>query len=374
MNILIFSWRDPKHPLAGGAEQVIHEHAKGWIKAGHQVTLFSSRFNNSLKDEVIDGIQIIRGGHQYLGVQLSGFLYYLQNQQKFDFVIDQFHGLPFFTPLYVRKPKLAVVQEPAKDVWFLNPFSWPLNWIVGLIGYFGEPFIYLFYQRIPFMTGSQSAKDDVIAFGISEKDITVVPHGVIIQEIKPLPKKDQIWTVTYLGILSKDKGIEDALKCFALLAKQDNFQFWVIGRAETNQYYSKILGLVDELGLKQKVKFWGYVGQEEKFKLLARSHILINSSAREGWGLVVIEAAAMQTPTVGYNVAGLKDSIKNNQTGILTENNNPENLAEAAFNLLKDQKRYLEIANNAKKWSKNFSWQTSIQLSLDLINRIYGKK
>jgi len=45
MNILVFSWRDPKHPLAGGAEQVMHEHMKGWVGAGHKVTLFTSHFS-----------------------------------------------------------------------------------------------------------------------------------------------------------------------------------------------------------------------------------------------------------------------------------------------------------------------------------------
>ena len=50
MRILVFSWRDPKHPLAGGAEQVMHEHMKGWIEAGHKVTLFSSKLD-VLKNE-----------------------------------------------------------------------------------------------------------------------------------------------------------------------------------------------------------------------------------------------------------------------------------------------------------------------------------
>ena len=62
---------------------------------------------------------------------------------------------------------------------------------------------------------------------------------------------------------------------------------------------------------------------KEKYDLLARAHILINPSIREGWGLVVIEAASVKTPTVGYNVPGLKDSIKDNETGLLS-NANPK--------------------------------------------------
>src|SRR3989344_6710332 len=140
MNILIFSWRDIKHPLAGGAEQVMHEHAKGWIKAGHTITHFSSRFHSSKRNEEIDGVKFIRSGYQYLGVQVAGFLFYIKNRNKFDLVVDEFHGVPFFTPLYVRVKKLAVVQEIAREVWFLNPLQWPVNWLIGIIGYITEPF------------------------------------------------------------------------------------------------------------------------------------------------------------------------------------------------------------------------------------------
>src|SRR3990167_7300127 len=139
MNILVFSWRDPKHPLAGGAEQVMHEHMKVWIKAGHSVTLFSSKIKGLPTSETFDAVQIVRGGYQYLGVQIAAFLYYLKNKNKFDLLVDQFHGLPFFTPLYSKKPKLAVIQETARNVWFLNPLPRPINWLVGIIGYFGEP-------------------------------------------------------------------------------------------------------------------------------------------------------------------------------------------------------------------------------------------
>ncbi len=284
MNILVFSWRDPKHHLAGGAEQVMHEHMKGWITAGHQVTLFSSRLKKAPIEETIDGVNIVRQGNQYLGVQLAGFFYYLKNKNKYDFVVDQFHGLPFFTPIYVRKPKLAVIQETAREVWFLNPLPRPLNWIIGFVGYIGEPFIFLFYKKISFMIGSDSAKNDVIRFGIPEKNINIVPHGVITHQISSLIKKERKFTITFLGVLSKDKGIEDALSCFKFLKEQGQYKFWVIGKPETKEYEIKIKKIVKNLNLKKEIKFWGFVSQEKKFELLKRSHILVNPSVKEGWG------------------------------------------------------------------------------------------
>lgn len=370
MRILVFSWRDPKHPLAGGAEQVMHEHMRGWIAAGHSVTLFSSKFKNVPVEEAIDDIYIVRHGYQYLGVQISAFFYYLKNRKKYDLIVDQFHGLPFFTPIYIKKPKLAVIQEIAREVWFLNPLPWPLNWVIGVIGFLGEPLIFFLYKNIPFMTGSESAKADVAKFGIPKDHITVVPHGVIVKKPSPMPPKEKKMTLAFLGVLSKDKGIEDTLKCFALLNKKGNFQFWVIGRVETEGYYKKLQKLVLSLGLKNKIKFWGFVSQEKKFELLARAHLLINPSVREGWGLVNIEANSMGTPVIAYKSPGLVDSVMDGQSGIICQKNTPLGLAEKVMVLLFDNVKLQKLQRSALAWSQNFTWEKSIRKSLLLIEKV----
>lgn len=340
LNILIFSWRDPKHPLAGGAEQVVHEHSKGWIKSGREVTLFSSSVKGLEKEEVKDGVKIIRGGHQYLGVQIAGFFFYLKNKKKYDLVIDQFHGIPFFTPLYVRKPRLALIQEVAKEVWFKNPLSFPLNLLVGVIGYITEPFIFLFYRSTPFMTGSDSAKEELSGYGIEKKNITVVPHGAKLKKISPLPTKEDKKTIIYLGVISKDKGIEDAIETFNILNKRGSFNFWVVGRSENPKYLKKIKRIVRKKGLSANTTLFGFVSQEKKFNLLAKAHLMVNPSVREGWGLVNIEANSVKTPVIAYNSPGLVDSVKDGTSGVILDNNSPEKMAEEIVKILGDKDRY----------------------------------
>lgn len=369
MNILVFSWRDPKHPLAGGAEQVMHEHMKGWVKAGHRVTLFASRFRGSVEKEKLDGVEILRKGYQYWGVQFAGLFYYLGNRDKYDFIVDQFHGIPFFTPLYCRKPKLAVIQETTRKVWLLNPLPWPINWVVGVIGYLGEPLLFIPYRWTRFMTGSESAKQDISKFGIPLKNITVVPHGVIVKRPAPFPKKEKKNTIVYLGVLSKDKGIEDALETFALLKDKSEFQFWVIGRPETERYRKRVHSLVKTLKLENEIRFWGFVSQEKKFELLARAHILINPSVREGWGLVNIEANAMGIPIAAYNSQGLVDSVKDGFNGIICKQNTPKGMARKVIEIL-DDKNYSLFSQNSIRWSKNFSWEKSCRISNKLIQEM----
>lgn len=371
MKILIFSWRGPKHPHAGGAEIVTHEHAKAWIKAGHQVSLFTSFFPGAKSWEVIDGVNIIRKGSQIISVQFWAFIWYLfQNKENFDLVIDQFHGIPFFSPLFVKTKKLAFIHEVTKDVWQYNPLSQPLHTLVGKIGAFCEPFIFkLFYLKVPFMTVSDSTKKELTEIGIFKKNITVIHNGINGPSKIPQFKKDKN-IVTFIGALARDKGIEDALMVFSLLSKKNSdFKFWVIGKHD-DEYFVYLKALTAKLGLTKKVKFWGFVRESKKFDLLGKSYLVINPSVREGWGLTVMEAGLMGVPTVAYNVAGLKDAIINGKTGLLTKINRPEMLSEKVLELFKNNKKYQTLSKGVKSWADKFNWEIATKKSRLLIEKI----
>lgn len=373
MNILLFSWRGPGHPNAGGAEISTHEHAKGWVRCGNEVTLFTSAYLGAKKEAVLDGVKIIRKGRQVFGVQLEALKWYLfGDHPKFDLVVDQFHGIPFFTPLYVRVKKLGFIHEVAREVWKLNPWPKPMFFIPAVLGTLIEPLIFKFlYRKISFMTVSESTKQDLISWGIPKANITVVHNGVSVPEIK-IPPKETKKTLIYLGSLSKDKGIEDALRVFSLLNKRGDFQFWVVGKSDP-RYLDLLKKQVKKLGLERKVKFWGFISEEKKYKLLARAHVLVNPSIREGWGLVVIEAASMGTPTVAFDVPGLRDSIVDGKTGVLDKRGTIETMTKEIIDLINNSERYQKMQDEAFKWSKNFSWQDSSKKSLDLLHSIVKK-
>lgn len=375
MNILILSWRGLNHPNAGGAEQSTFAHAKGWAKAGHKVTLFTSYYIGAKKEEEIDGVDIVRRGAQFIGVQLEAFKWYLfGSHKKFDLVVDEFHGIPFFTPLYVRTKKLAFIHEVTKEVWRLNPWPSPFNVAAFIIGSVSEPLIFKYlYFNIPFMTVSESTKKDLISWGIPEKNVNVIHNGFDKPPINKSFEKEQKKTIIFLGALSRDKGIEDALKIFSRLDRiSSDWQFWVAGKGAAG-YLRGLKQLAQKLDIDRKVQFWGFVSDEKKFELLSRAHVLINPSIREGWGFVVIEAASVGTPTVAYNVPGLRDSIVDGKTGILCSKNTIEDLSENVLKLLGDKKIYERMCKNAIFWSKNFSWQKASKQSIKLIESLVSK-
>jgi|SRR5882724_414499 len=372
MNILILNWRDPKNPNAGGAEIVTHEYAKAWTKAGHQVTLFTAFFQGAKRKETIDEVTIIREGQSVFGVQFAAFRWYVfKKHEKFDIVIDQFHGIPFFTPLYVKEKKLAFIHEVTKNVWKLNPWPRPFNLIPYYIGSIAEPWIFkLFYRNIPFMTVSQSTKNELIEWGIPEKNITIIYNGTTYPIANKYLTKEKTKTVIFLGALSIDKGITDALEVFAAINKQDpHCQFWIVGKSD-ERHRKIVTDLSNQFGIANKIKMWGYVSEQKKFELLQKAHILLNPSEREGWGLVIIEAASQLTPSVVYDVPGLRDSVKNGMTGIVIKQKDPEETATAIMALINDEKKYKKFQEACQKWAQQFTWKRATKQALTLLSNI----
>lgn len=168
MKVLIFSWRGLGHPRAGGAELATQEHAKYWVGKGNKVTLFTSFFKNGKREETIDGVKVIRRGREILGVQVAAFFWYVFGKhERFDIVVDQFHGLPFFTPLYIRSKKLGYIHEVAKEVWLINRLKFPLNILYGVLGYVGEPFLttQIFLDEMPQFSKSFLVELDTVIKG-----------------------------------------------------------------------------------------------------------------------------------------------------------------------------------------------------------------
>ncbi len=368
MNILIFSWRGVGHPNAGGAEIATHEHAEAWVKAGHSVTLFSSHFAGCKKIESVDGVQIIRRGRQLVGVQIAGLFWYLFGKHpKFDIVVDQFHGIPFFTPLYVKTKILAYIHEVATEVWKTNELPRPYNLIAAFMGPIIEPLVFKFYKNIDFLTVSDSTKKDLIGLGVNKNKITVIENGVNTVKVGT-QKKEKI--ITFLGALSQDKGVEDSIKILEeVLKKDEGWKLNIVGKGN-QQYLSKLKSTAKELGINKNIEFFGYVTDRKKFEILAKSYCLVNPSIHEGWGLVNIEANYVGTPVFAYKVKGIKDSVIDQKTGMLFEKADFHGMAMEIVKLYSDKKRYDEMSKHCLKWSSKFSWEKSTKESTELIESL----
>jgi len=121
-------------------------------------------------------------------------------------------------------------------------------------------------------------------------------------------------------------------------------------------------------GLAGRVVLRGYLPEEEKHRAVAASRLHLNTSQGEGWGLCVLEAAALGVPTVAYDVDGLRDSVRDGQTGWLVKaGEHIEDVTERALKELADPARRAEMAAACRRWAGQFDWDTCAAQTAALI-------
>ncbi|MCL4359700.1 glycosyltransferase family 4 protein [Patescibacteria group bacterium] len=360
MNILILNWRDPGNPLSGGAEIVTMRHAEGWVSRGHGVTWFTSRFPGAKPQETVKGVEIVRRGSIYT-VHLRALPFYLFSGKKFDIVIDEIHGLPFFTPLYVRGPKIAFIHEVAGEIWDYMSF-FPLNKAGKLL----ERLYFYLYRGVPFWTDAHSTVDELVRYGIDRKQCVAIPCPPMTRALPAVPGKEKRPAFIFVSRLVKMKGVESVIRAFAGIRTRATL--WIVGEGE-EAYVGNLKRLVRRLGCGTRVRFWGKVSERQKLHLMSRAHLLLHASVKEGWGLVVTEAAAMGTPAIVYNVNGLRDSVQNGATGVVLAKNTPEEMARQIDGLMDDPVRYRRYQKNCLQETKTLSWDRVTRESTALLAR-----
>ena len=373
MKFLILSWRDIKSPAAGGAEVVIHEIGRRWVEWGHNVTVFASGYRGCLKEEVVDGVKIIRSGNP-ITVYFRARRYYKKYfQGKYDVVIEEVNGpMPWYSYYYVKEPLFALIHQNSRDFDEFNLKNsvayYELPPIIRYIQYIIDPYILRYYKRFPILVMSESTKKDFIDLHFSPDNIRVIPEGINIPPVEKIGRKEKTPTFIYLGRLKRSKRVDHIVKAIKIVkAQYPNVRLLVIGRGPAS-YKAYLKRLATELNLTANITFFGYLSEVEKNSFLQKSHALLITSIREGWGLVVTEANAMGTPAIGYNVAGLRDSIRNGKTGMLVESGNIEALGKTIIKFIREQELQKALTHNAWEWSKEFGWDRSAKVCLERVN------
>lgn len=319
LRILILNWRDLAHPHAGGAEIYTHRVAQAWVEAGHQVSWLCAAVAGQPSVEQVDGITIVRRGGRHSVYRAARRYWSRQGQGRFDLVVDEVNTRPFEAARWVGDtPVVALVHQVAKEVWF-QEFPWPLAFLGRFLV---EPVWLRRLRSVPVLTVSRSSAASLASYGLT--DLTVVSEGID-PLTRPEVVREAVPTVVFVGRLTRNKRPDHALEAFRLLRRHvPEAQLWMVGSGP----------MMEELRRRAPsgVEILGRVEEAEKRDRLARAHCLVATSVREGWGLTVTEAAQAGTPTIAYDVSGLRDSVA--ASGGVLVAPNPEALGRALVEYL----------------------------------------
>jgi glycosyltransferase involved in cell wall biosynthesis len=363
VNILVINWQDRLNPLAGGAEVHLHEIFSRIAHRGHQVILLASGFPGASREEEIDGIHVVRTGmRNTFNFFVPGVAQSLMRRKKIDVIVEDLNKIPFFTPLYLGKPIVAILHHRfGKSIFSetILPFA--------LYVYLTESLIPVVYRNIPFDVVSESTKDDLVTSGIPASRISIHHNGIDRELYSPAGGAPVPYQITFLGRIKKYKRIEHLLQAVSLLRRDlPKLRVMLVGDGDALPGLREIAG---ELSIDDITTFTGFVSPEEKVRILRQSEIVVNTSAKEGWGLTVIESNACGVPVIAANSPGLRDSVKDGYNGLLYPYGDIDALASRIGKLLRDRALLAEMKGHAIEWARRFDWETSAQGIAELLER-----
>ncbi len=312
---------------------------------------FASEFASAAPKETLAGIDIVRAGRQWTVHWEAMRRYRRRLRGAFDVVVDEVNTIPFFTPLWADVPVVMLIHQLAREVWWYES-GFPVN----VLGFLAEAHFLRAYRNVPVVTVSASTSRDLRSLGF-RGEISIVPQG-----LEPIPPtttlKEREPMFLYVGRLSPSKRIEHALEALALFRKATGHGSLTLVGSGPDKYKQSLVRRVHNMGLESSVTFSGRVSPIEKCRLMASSHCLLVTSVREGWGLVVSEANAVGIPAIVYDVPGLRDSVRNESTGLIVPPR-PSSMANAMLRLSEEPELYVRLAAEGQRWSSTLSFDTT---------------
>jgi glycosyltransferase involved in cell wall biosynthesis len=350
MRVLFCNWRDTRNPEGGGSEVYVENVATALATAGHDVTILCAAHDNAPADQVVDGVRFVRRGSK-LGVYPHVFLrQLLRRLGRFDVVVDVQNGLPFGSTLTGRTPVVVLVHHVHREQWpvVYGPVRARIGWALESRL---APWI---YRSSRYVAVSQATRNELVALGVDAGRIDVVHNGVERPARDAQPADHP--RILVLGRLVPHKRVEHVLAAAAeLRGDHPDLRVAVVG---DGWWATELVAEAQRLGVADLVEFVGFADEATKHVELSRAWVLALPSLKEGWGLVVMEAAGYAVPAVGYSAAGgVVESVVDGVTGLLADDQ--ASFTAALRRLLDDRVLRMRLGGAAAARTWEFGWETT---------------
>jgi glycosyltransferase involved in cell wall biosynthesis len=309
--IVFLAHRDLGNPSAGGSELLVDRLADGLTHLGHQVTLLCGGPASPTLGFARAGGAPIR---DYRVVSAGGtYAHFLRARTAFarqvgdcDLLVEVCNGMPYFAPVWHHGPTLCLVNHVHTDLWKMR-FGGPMA-PAARIGRRLEHWALTGAQHRSLLVAvSPSTAHALRGIGVERERIRVVHNGV--EEPGPRAERSPEPLFVAVGRLVEYKRIDLLLRLWERVRPVTGGRLLIVGDGPERERLEQLAG--------PGVEFTGHVSEAEKHRLLCAAWLLLHPSALEGWGLVVTEAAARETPTLAFDVPGLRDSVVDGETGVL---------------------------------------------------------
>ena len=360
-HIVLLNRRDAGHPQGGGSERYLERVAFGLSGRGYRVTVLCSMYEGAQADEAVSGVRFRRRGND-LTVGWYALLFVALTAA--DLIVDVQNGLPFFSRLVARCPVVVVVHHLHREQWRMV-----FGRLVGGIGWWIESRLGpLAYRNCRYVTVSQATRRALADLGIAQARTLVIHNG-----LDPVPQtatsREPTPLLVAVSRLTPHKQLEHAIETVARLRRWwPGLRLEVVGQGpwlENLREYARQRGVIEAVVLH------GWVDESAKHETLARAWVHLCPSVMEGWGIVVMEAAAHGVPTVAYwHAGGVAESVSHGSTGLLAED--LDHFVAQVQTLLAEQELRAELGRACLAHALDHRWDETVDAFETLAAQLCG--
>jgi len=371
-SVLLLCWRDTGHPQGGGSETYLQRIGAQLAASGIDVTLRTARYEGAPRRDVVDGVHVSRGGGRYTVYIWAGLAMVASRiglgplrRSRPDVVLDSQNGLPFLARLAFGRRVVVLVHHCHRDQWpvagrFLARFGWFVESRLSPV----------LHRDNQYVTVSLPSVRDLTDLGVDANRVAVVRNGLDDAPPDTLTgERSATPRAVVLSRLVPHKQIEDALDAVAMLRTRiPELHLDVIGGG---WWQDRLVRRAQQLSIADAVTFHGHVNDVTKHAVVQRCWVHLLPSAKEGWGLAVIEAAQHGVPTIGYRSSGgLTDSVVDGVTGVLVDSY--DEMVDRFEQLLTDRVLRDELGAKAAARSREFSWPQSASAMRTVLESVHA--
>jgi glycosyltransferase involved in cell wall biosynthesis len=353
------AWRDLDDPEAGGSELHAHQIARQWAAAGIDVTFRTSAVPGATRALTRDGYRVVRQAGRYRVFPAAAWEGLRMGHRPGDALVEIWNGMPFFSPLWYRGPRLVFLHHVHAEMWRMV-----LPPTLARAGDAMErrmaPKLYA-GSRI--VTLSDSSKAEIISLlGLRGDRISVAPPGVD-ERYSPGGERSATPLVVAVGRLVPVKRFDRLLHALAE-AKADcpDLRAVIIGEGYERPALERLRA---QLGAAEWIDLPGRVDDDELVDWYRRAWVVASSSQREGWGMTLTEAAACGTPSVATAIAGHADAVLDGESGLLVDQ--PSDLGPALSRVLHDDVLRSRLSRGALARARWFTWPATARRALEAL-------
>ena len=395
------------HWLKGGSEKYYFELAEMLKENGHQVAFFSMKDEKNIvtgdKEYFVDKIDLNTGSK----LKALDVIYSKENYKKMREALEDFkpdivhinnfqrqlsasiikaikekdipivftaHDLQAICPAITMMDSEKNICERCMKGKYVNCIrkkcnkSSTLKSIIGAIEGWYYRIHKIYTKKIDtIITPSKFYKDKLIQDGISENKI-IDMHNFIDTKQYNIETRDEGYGL-YIGRLSKEKGIIDLITAFE---KIEQGELYIAGDGPEKEEIQKI---IKNKNLQERVKLLGFLNKEQVNEKISKSRFVVAPSIwYENCPYSILETLAIGKPVIGSQIGGIPELVKDNETGLLYNFDNIDELSKKMKILFGNKELAEKMGENAKQDAKNrFSKQTYYEKIINIYNNLIGE-